>query len=917
MPAAPLHLPAPLETAVQRLMLVAREAAERTVESLGLAALSATHAFQRDGLLGAQFELNRRASQFAQHFKELYAQRLQRELALHLAAPASARAEPHRGPSQAPGAEPSQYPGFAGSDASFSAASRAAVPKSNWDSLHLVEDSEIEAQIAADRFGMDVAHACEWELREIDAYLCTLLPEVDGEPARNPLRPDLLGLAMIGAVQAVSENEDVRKVLSTELGRSMAGMLRGVYASIVADWRQAGLRPSGLSVRNRVAREGKRASADPKTDPSEEAQADPDDAHSGGRHHSAGTGGNGPSAGRTSGSAPGRFWPSERGSLGGHSGSRSVGTRQYTGAGELLGHIDPNLMSVIRRLSFRGSGQGPADFAGSSHLGGFENAPADFNPGSNLASRLHSAGRGVQGPGEAALNFTGFQREGAGPSDSLSDPAGFGVLPANLILQHREELRQASKGGVDHMVIDVIGFLFDQILADPKVAPQMARLLARLQLPVLRAALGDPGFFSSRRHPVRRFVNRIASLGAAFDDFSQPDAQAFLNRVKTLVQDVVDGDFEQVALYEQQLAALESFVADQSAEELRALSREAASVLAHKEDEQRLHQLYADRLAGELKDIAAPLFLRNFLSRVWSQVLLRAAQRDGGHGELSTRMRQVGRDLLLSVQPKGTPALRKAFLGELPKVMRTLTEGMDLVAWPAPQRQSFFGELMPAHAEALKSSGARPLESNLMARQVDSALARPLPTQEDLPQAQQTLQPPLPAADPVMPIDFSAEEAAQVGLMQESEVDWKGRLDIDLDQVNAEAEAEAQPAQIVVPGLPNLASGAESSAPRELAEQLEVGFAYKMHLEGGWHKVRLSHVSPGRSFFIFTWGAQQRRTLSVTYRMLVKLCESERLRKIETASLLERATARARRQLASLASGTTMNMVISQSRTAA
>ena len=58
----PIHrLPAPLEAAVQRLKLAARDATERTIESLGLAALAATHAFQRDGLLGAQFELNRKS----------------------------------------------------------------------------------------------------------------------------------------------------------------------------------------------------------------------------------------------------------------------------------------------------------------------------------------------------------------------------------------------------------------------------------------------------------------------------------------------------------------------------------------------------------------------------------------------------------------------------------------------------------------------------------------------------------------------------------------------------------------------------------------------------------------------------------------------------------------------------------------
>ena len=46
--------------------------------------------------------------------------------------------------------------------------------------------------------------------------------------------------------------------------------------------------------------------------------------------------------------------------------------------------------------------------------------------------------------------------------------------------QHRDELRQLATGRLDHMVIDVVSSLFDQILSDPKVPPQMARQIARL-----------------------------------------------------------------------------------------------------------------------------------------------------------------------------------------------------------------------------------------------------------------------------------------------------------------------------------------------------------------------------------------------------------------------------------------------------
>jgi carbohydrate-selective porin OprB len=87
-----------------------------------------------------------------------------------------------------------------------------------------------------------------------------------------------------------------------------------------------------------------------------------------------------------------------------------------------------------------------------------------------------------------------------------------------------------------------------------------------------------------------------------------------------------------------------------------------------------------------------------------------------------------------------------------------------------------------------------------------------------------------------------------------------------------------------------------------LADNVQLGFAYQMHLGGQWQKVRLSHVSPGRSFFIFTHGSRHKQTVSLTQRMLERLAETGRLRAFENASLIDRATARARRQLAALRS---------------
>ena len=71
-----------------------------------------------------------------------------------------------------------------------------------------------------------------------------------------------------------------------------------------------------------------------------------------------------------------------------------------------------------------------------------------------------------------------------------------------------------------------------------------------------------------------------------------------------------------------------------------------------------------------------------------------------------------------------------------------------------------------------------------------------------------------------------------------------------------------------------------------------------MHLKNEWQKVQLAHVSSGRSFFVFTRGGRHQETISMTSRMLARMCETGRFRAVESAYLMERATVRARKQLA-------------------
>jgi hypothetical protein len=777
-----IGLPAAIEAAVRRVKLAARHAAERTVDSLGVSALGSPSAERREALLGAQFELNRKLAVFCASFEEALDSSVEREV----------------------------LPRKTGSGS---------LADTGWDALSLMDDHEMEAQLSAERLGQQIVRDCESEQREFDAYLGSALRH-GGEAPRNPLRPDVIGIAIIRSAERVSDRAEQQKALVTELGRLLSASMAETYAAIVDDLRAAGIKPGTA-----VLRSPERNTGFGRTGSGYDTSSRPaglDDAE-----------------------------VSKSGAAAEHGGRGANGARPSV-HGTPLGQVDAELMTLIRRLAFTDLGPDIAESAFDGAAAHGRSMPAAFAP----------------------------------------DGARAAPVAPNLIRAHRDALRQASSGSLDHMVIDVIGSLFDQILSDPKVPPQLARQIARLQLPVLRAALGDPSFFSSRKHPVRRFVNRIASLGSGFENLDSEQGKHFATLVRDLVQEIVEGDFDQIEVYEQKLSVLETFVVDQSRRELQNQTG-AVTLLAEKETDLRLQQRYTQQLRALLQPLPVLDFLRDFVCQVWSQAMMRAARLDGSDSARVQRLRHAGRELIMSVQPKGSPEHRKTFLMQLPTLMKELNEGMDLIAWPEAAKKAFFGQLLPAHAESLRGQALSTLEYNLLAKQVDAALGEALPNAAELPPPRGLL-PVL--RDEVIEPRFSAEEAQRIGLVDEAAVNWDGKVDIDLGAEPAPADGDLD-----IAGLPK-AEPVEPSSGKTLADHVQIGFAYQMHLEDKWQKVRLNHVSPGRSFFVFTHGGRHKKTISMTHRMLVRLCETGRLRSFENGYLIERATARARRQLAALGS---------------
>ncbi|MEO8310590.1 MAG: DUF1631 family protein [Caldimonas sp.] len=875
---------ATLDAAMNLIRTAVASAAMRVAENLGVAAQAATKISERDQLAVAQQELRRNLGSFQNAFFESLREKVAKDVA--------PRVDHKR-----------------------------KLESADWQTLSLVGEREVEEQMHFVRLGQMISHECEWQLRDLAPYMGALLGLGSAADDRNPLRAEIVGAALHKGIEAISGERESRRILARDIGQAVAHVMPECYSEIVRLLQERGVRPLNLTVRT-VEGPGNQLSAN-----SGYASL-PRDGHSSSRGGAYGE--------IESHSGPG----SDMDLLAAH--RRALATA-FPGRAEAMDSIrdplpsargsnvararvnaaaDQQLMTLLRRLTAIASQ--PGDLSPASLLGPVGGARAPAIPRQSAYAAARQAGGSLsgaeKGPISSRSGLGGDSSRNAGMGDVGSGGGGgggqfndglTGLMAVNLIRAHREELIQASTGKLDHMVIDVVGSLFDQILSDSRVPPQMAREIARLQLPVLRVALSDATFFSTRRHPVRRFINRIASLANAFDDFDIGPGAKFLTRVRKLVDEIVEGDFDQIELYAAKVADLERFIAEQS--EVAVEQSGAAVVLDQKESELRVQQRYMLQLQSALTPMSLPAYMQEFLAQVWSQALVLAVRRDGADSDRAKRYRRVGVDLVMSIQPKGSPAYRKKFLMQLPPLMRDLNEGMKLIGWPEQAQKEFFGKLLPAHAESLKGQALTELDHNLLVKQLESVFAMPVPLAESFARVES-----VPDVPPeVIARRFTPEEAKQVGLVNETAVDWTepvastgvDGVDVDLGEAT---QAPALPSPSIVAKLdpaaadqlgPTTSEAGEPSEPSrgpQLIDHIKLGFAYQMHLKDEWQKVQLAHVSSGRSFFVFTRGGKHQETISMTSRMLARMCETGRFRAVESSYLMERATVRARKQLAQL-----------------
>lgn len=450
------------------------------------------------------------------------------------------------------------------------------------------------------------------------------------------------------------------------------------------------------------------------------------------------------------------------------------------------------------------------------------------------------------------------------------DESASAAATVNLIEQHRQSLYEATNRPLERLTIDVVSLLFDHILADPKLLPAVKAQLARLQIPVLRLGLRDASLFSSRNHPTRKLLNRVAEYSAGFSSVDEPAAQRFLPFLSRMVEAIVNAEEDDATVFAQQLADLQRHIADTAAA-VEQQQADAVEALKRAEFRSLLHGALYRHLQEVFSRLQTHTQLRDFMLKHWSTVLAESVLRFGEEAQTTQTYKQTASDLIWSVQPKTQEADRKALLKLLPTLVQRLGQGLDLISLPAERRQEFMSWLMQAQAQAIRGQGAAQQavsrEDALLLQREWSRLLHPQPS---------------PAAASAMPEALVRnEEKLTSGLIEASDIPAEAQpTAADAAPPSADGPAGAPPAQ----------SGALLS-PAEVAgliASLDIGTWVQLQIQGRSARAQLTWRSPQGLFYMFS-SKVGGRAHSMTRRALERMAAQGQILPLEAQGLMDRA----------------------------
>ena len=270
-----------------------------------------------------------------------------------------------------------------------------------------------------------------------------------------------------------------------------------------------------------------------------------------------------------------------------------------------------------------------------------------------------------------------------------------------LDLRNRShELKQKAASSSEKATIEIVALMFQSILSEERIPPAVRVWFARLQMPVLRVALAEPEFFGSLEHPARQLIDRMGSCVLGFDavQISGSALETEIRRVVPVIEQYPETGRRVFQLvYDEFQRFLSRFLTEKGP------SQKLVSVAQQVEQKETNAIQYTIELRKMLSDVPVRDEIREFLFKVWAEVLAVAAVKNGPQHEETLALKKSASDLVWAASAKPNRDDRAKVIQDLPDLLARVRRGMTLLGLESADQENHIKVIGDTLADAFLS----------------------------------------------------------------------------------------------------------------------------------------------------------------------------------------------------------------------
>ncbi|WP_290872379.1 DUF1631 family protein, partial [Aquabacterium sp.] len=283
------------------------------------------------------------------------------------------------------------------------------------------------------------------------------------------------------------------------------------------------------------------------------------------------------------------------------------------------------------------------------------------------------------------------------------------ATPAALLQdlqQNKQALKQAASTPVERATIEIVALLFQHILMEERLPASIRVWFARLQMPVLRVAVSEPDFFATINHPARMLIDRMGACVMGFaGDASRDDGDELHKEIKRIVQVVEAYPDTGRRVFQTVLIEFEKFLERYFRDENEA-TRKGVSLAQQVEQRETWAIQYTIELRKMLDGVPVHDGVREFLFRVWADVLAHSAVLTSPASDETKALKRAAADLIWSASAKTSREERADVLRRLPPLLKLVRDGMARAGLSVAKQDEHVQALNAALAAAFSARSA-------------------------------------------------------------------------------------------------------------------------------------------------------------------------------------------------------------------